>query len=118
MTLKVLPAATIVIPGADEPYQKSSREALPPQRWLCASPLRGGQHLQRAALFDRPDPVDRSYLDVAAEAGRNMRRQRETTSDDSVRGALQEQLRKTEEAYAKYDAQKQDDPATAKDRDR
>ena len=36
----------------------------------------------------------------------------------SVRGALQEQLRKTEEAYAKYGAQKQDDPAPPKDRDR
>jgi hypothetical protein len=47
-----------------------------------------------------------------------MERQRETTSDESVRGALLEQLRKTEEAYAKYGAQKQDDPAPPKERDR
>jgi mannose-6-phosphate isomerase-like protein (cupin superfamily) len=42
-----------------------------------------------------------------------MERQRKTTSDESVRGTLQEQLRKTEKAYVKFDAQKQDDPAGA-----
>jgi hypothetical protein len=66
------------------------------------------RELEAAHLIQSTDRI----LDVAAEAGRNMRR------DDSVRGALQEQLRKTEEAYAKYHARKQDDPATAKDRDR
>jgi predicted nucleic acid-binding protein len=72
------------------------------------------RELEAAHLIQSTDRI----LDVAAEAGRNMQRQRETTSDVSARGALQEQLRKTEEAYAKYDAQKQDDPAPAKDRDR
>jgi len=72
------------------------------------------RELEAAHLIQSTDRI----LDVATEAGRNMERQRETTSDESVRGALQEQLRKTEEVYAKYDAQKQDDPVPPKDRDR
>src|SRR5208282_6804631 len=60
------------------------------------------RELEAAHLIQSSDRI----LDVATEAGRNMERQREITSDESVRGALQEQLRKTEEAYAKYDAQK------------
>jgi benzoyl-CoA reductase/2-hydroxyglutaryl-CoA dehydratase subunit BcrC/BadD/HgdB len=47
-----------------------------------------------------------------------MERQREITSDKSVRAALQEQLLKTEEAYAKHDAQKKNDPDPLKGRDR
>jgi hypothetical protein len=72
------------------------------------------RELEAAHLIQSTDRI----LDVATEAGRNMQRQRETTSDESVRGALQAQLRKTEEADAKYDAQKQDDPAPTKNRDR
>jgi hypothetical protein len=72
------------------------------------------RELEAAHLIQATDRI----LDVATEAGRNMELQCETTSDESVCGALQEQLRKTEDAYAKYDAQKQDDPAPPKDRDR
>jgi hypothetical protein len=56
-------------------------------------------------------------LDVAAATGRTVDRQREITSDHSVRAALQEQLRKTEEAYAQRDAQKENDPDATKGRD-
>jgi hypothetical protein len=69
------------------------------------------RELEAAHLIQSTDRI----LDVAAEAGRNIQRQREPTSDESVRRALREQLRKTEEGYAKYAAQKQDDPAPPKD---
>jgi hypothetical protein len=75
---------------------------------------REARELEAAHLIQSIDRI----LDVAIEAGRNMERQRETTIDESVRGALQEQPRKTEEPFAKDDAQKQDDPAPPKDRDR
>jgi hypothetical protein len=58
------------MPGADESYQNSDRETLPPQCWLRASPLRGereangaadfGAHSLRAGFHQRSPPRRRN----------------------------------------------------------